>query len=105
MTIRRTMAAAVTTGVLFTVFLALSFAQVATSNVQQSDKVLFGRAKTAMQKSEYVAARTLFETLIKSHPNSDYVPHAKLSIADAWYAEGAFKQAEVEYRDFVTFFP
>ncbi len=64
MTIRRTMAAAVTTGVLFTVFLALSFAQVATPNVQQSDKVLFGRAKTAMQKSEYVAARTLLETLI-----------------------------------------
>jgi outer membrane protein assembly factor BamD len=105
MTIRRTMAAAVTTGVLFTVFLALSFAQVATPNVQQSDKVLFGRAKTAMQKSEYVAARTLLETLIKSHPDSDYVPRAKLSIADAWYAEGAFDQAEMEYRDFITFFP
>ena len=105
MRIRRTMAAAVTTGVLFTVFLALSFAQVATPNVQQSDKVLFGRAKTAMQKSEYVAARTLLETLINSHPDSDYVPHAKLSIADAWYAEGDFKQAEVEYRDFITFFP
>ena len=105
MTIRRTMAAAVTTGVLFTVFLALSFAQVATPNVQQSDKVLFGRAKTAMQKSEYVAARTLLETLIKSHPDSDYVPRAKLSIADAWYAEGAFNQAEMEYRDFITFFP
>ena len=105
MTIRGTMAAAVTTGVLFTVFVALSFAQVAAPNVQQSDKVLFGRAKTAMQKSEYVAARTLLETLIKSHPDSDYVPRAKLSIADAWYAEGAFKQAEVEYRDFITFFP
>ena len=105
MTIRRTMATAVTTGVLFTVFLALSFAQVATPNVQQSDKVLFGRAKTAMQKSEYVAARTLLETLIKSHPDSDYVPRAKLSIADAWYAEGAFNQAEMEYRDFITFFP
>ena len=105
MTIRRTMAAAVTTGVLFTVFLTLSFAQVATPNVQQSDKVLFGRAKTAMQKSEYVAARTLLETLIKSHPDSDYVPRAKLSIADAWYAEGAFNQAEMEYRDFITFFP
>jgi outer membrane protein assembly factor BamD len=30
---------------------------------------------------------------------------AKLFIADAWYAEGAFKQAELEYRDFITFFP
>jgi outer membrane protein assembly factor BamD len=104
MAIQRTIAAAVTTGVL-SMFLGFSHAQVATSNVKQSDKVLFGRAMTAMQKSEYLAARTLLETLINSHPDSDYVPRAKLSIADAWYAEGAFKQAEVEYRDFITFFP
>jgi len=90
---------------LFSVFLGFSYAQVATPNAKQSDKVLFGRAMTAMQKSEYVAARTLLETLIKNHPDSDYVPRAKLSIADAWYAEGAFKQAEVEYRDFIAFFP
>jgi outer membrane protein assembly factor BamD len=105
MTIHRTIAAAVTTGVLFSVFLGFSHAQVATSNVKQSDKVLFGRAMTAMEKSEYLAARILLETLVDSHPDSDYVPRAKLSIADAWYAEGAFKQAEVEYRDFITFFP
>ena len=105
MTIQRTIAAAVTTGVLLSVLLGFSHAQVATSNVKQSDKALFGRAMTAMQKSEYLAARTLLETLINSHPDSDYVPRAKLSIADTWYAEGAFKQAEVEYRDFITFFP
>jgi outer membrane protein assembly factor BamD len=104
MAIQRTIAAAVTTGVL-SMFLGFPHAQVATSNVKQSDKVLFGRAMTAMQKSEYLAARTLLETLINSHPDSDYVPRAKLSIAGAWYAEGAFKQAEVEYRDFITFFP
>ncbi len=106
MTTRRTIAAAaVTTSMLFSVFLGFSYAQVATPNAKQSDKVLFGRAMTAMQKSEYVAARTLLETLINNHPDSDYVPRAKLSIADARYAEGAFKRAEVEYRDFITFFP
>ena len=105
MTIQRTIAASVTTGVLLSVFLGFSHAQVATSNVKQSDKVLFGRAMTAFQKSEYLAARTLLETLINSHPDSDYVPRAKLSIADAWYAEGAFEQAELEYRDFIAFFP
>jgi len=47
----------------------------------------------------------LLATLIDSYPQSDYVPQAKLSMGDAWYAEGAFKQAELEYRDFVTFFP
>jgi outer membrane protein assembly factor BamD len=67
--------------------------------------VLFDRAMKAMQQSQYAAARTLLETLINSHPDSNYVPRAKLSIADTWYAEGTFKQAEVEYRDFITFFP
>jgi hypothetical protein len=28
-----------------------------------------------------------------------------VSIADAWYSEGNFKEAEMEYVDFVTFFP
>jgi outer membrane protein assembly factor BamD len=29
----------------------------------------------------------------------------ELAIGDALYGEGAFTQAEVEYRDFITFFP
>jgi hypothetical protein len=33
------------------------------------------------------------------------VPRAKLAIGDAWYAEGAFRPAEMEYQDFITFFP
>jgi outer membrane protein assembly factor BamD len=105
MTMLRNIAGAVTAGVLFSLFLGLSHAQVASPNARQSDKVLFSRAVTAMEKSEYIAARTLLETLINSHPDSNYVPRAKLSIADTWYAEGAFKRAELEYRDFITFFP
>jgi outer membrane protein assembly factor BamD len=108
--IRRTIAAAVTMGALFSVCLGFSHAQQAGSSksdvgVRQPDKVLFDRATRAMQQSEYATARTVLETLINKHPDSDYVPRAKLSIADAWYAEGTFKQAEAEYRDFITFFP
>jgi len=33
------------------------------------------------------------------------VPRAKLAMGDAWYAEDILKKAEVEYQDFVTFFP
>jgi outer membrane protein assembly factor BamD len=105
MTNRRTIAAAVTTGVLFWTCMGFSNAQVAGSNVRLADKVLFARAMTAMHKSEYVAARSLLEILIESYPGSDYVPRAKLSAGDAWYAEGAFTQAEAEYRDCITFFP
>jgi outer membrane protein assembly factor BamD len=110
MMIHRTIAAAVTMGALFSVCLGFSYAQQvggskADVSVRQSDKVLFDQATRAMQQSEYSTARTLLESLINKHPDSDYVPRAKLSIADAWYAEGTFKQAEAEYRDFITFFP
>jgi outer membrane protein assembly factor BamD len=66
---------------------------------------MFEKAQQALTKSNFAGARTLLKALIDNHPNSDYVPLAKLSIADSWYSEHAFKQAEAEYRDFVTFFP
>jgi len=109
MMIHRTIAAAVTIGALSFGCLGLSNAQVATSKAdmgtEQSDKILFDRAMKAMQQAEYAAERTVLKNLINTYPDSDYVPRAKLAIADAWYAQGAFKQAEVEYRDFITFFP
>jgi outer membrane protein assembly factor BamD len=71
----------------------------------QQDKVLFEGAMKAMMNSSYAVARTKLQALINNYRDSGYVPLAKLSIADAWYAEGNLKQAEMEYQDFVTFFP
>jgi outer membrane protein assembly factor BamD len=106
---RRTIVSAVMTYVVFLVSMVCSHAQVASPgtsvDAKQSDKVLFERAMKAMKNSRYAVARTQLETLINSHPDSDYVPRAKLSIGDAWYAEGNLMRAELEYRDFVTFFP
>jgi len=75
------------------------------STVNHSDMMLFQQAQKALKQSNYTEARSLLQTLINTYPDSDYVPRAKLSIADSWYSEHAFKQAEAEYRDFVTFFP
>jgi outer membrane protein assembly factor BamD len=106
---RRTITSAVIAFALISVSLVCAHTQAAPSNTnvdaKQSDKVLFERAMKAMRDSEYPVARALLETLIDSYPDSAYVPNAKLSIGDAWYAQGSFKQAELEYRDFVTFFP
>lgn len=106
----RRIALAVMTCALFLATAIPSRAQSATTfntNVddQQVDKVLFGRAMWSMEKSKYVEARALLESLIEGHPDSDYVPIAKLAIGDAWYAEGSFENAKLEYQDFVTFFP
>ena len=105
--LRRTIAFAVVTLTLFFLSLAPSQAQTPNTNAaaEQSDKIQFERAMKAINKSPYGAARSLLETLINNYPDSAFGSHAKLSIGDAWYAEGSYKQAELEYRDFITFFP
>ncbi len=75
---------------------------------KQPDKTLYDRALESMKKGHYQEARTLLETLINAYPESEYIARAKLAVGDSWYAEGgsaAMKQAEVEYKDFQTFFP
>jgi len=70
-----------------------------------NDKALLEKGMSAMKSSDFVQARSLMESLISRYPDSQLVPLAKFSIADAWYEEGNYKKAETEYRDFVIFFP
>src|SRR5438067_2656898 len=62
----------------------------------------------AMKKGKYDVARITLQTLINTYPDSEFVARAKLAVGDSWYAEGstaALQQAEIEYKDFETFFP
>src|SRR5438876_307379 len=75
---------------------------------KQPDKVLFDRAMDAMKHNRFDVARITLQTLINTYPDSEYIARAKLAIGDSWYAEGgaaAMTQAEIEYKDFITFFP
>ena len=75
---------------------------------KQPDKVLFDRAMDAMKHNRFDVARMTLQTLINTYPDSEYIARAKLGVADSWYAEGgttALQQAEIEYKDFRTFFP
>jgi len=75
---------------------------------QEPDKVLYERAVEDIGKKKYDVARLTLQTLINAYPDSDYLAKAKLAIADSYYEEGgsaAFTHAEVEYKDFITFFP
>ena len=81
---------------------------IANIDSKQPDKVLFDRAMDSMKHGHYTEARTLLETLINTYPDSEYVARAKLSVGDSYYAEGGtapWAQAEVQYKDFHTFFP
>jgi outer membrane protein assembly factor BamD len=75
---------------------------------KQPDKVLFDRAMDALKHNKFDVARMTLQTLINTYPDSEYIARAKLAVADSWYAEGgtaALTQAEIEYKDFETFFP
>jgi len=75
---------------------------------KQPDKVLFDRAMDALKHNRFDVARMTLQTMINTYPDSEYVARAKLAVADSWYAEGgstALQQAEIEYKDFKTFFP
>src|ERR1700721_1177905 len=75
---------------------------------KQPDKVLFDRAMDAMKHNRFDVARMTLQPLINPYPDSEFIARAKLAVADSWYAEGgttAMAQAEIEYKDFRTFFP
>lgn len=75
---------------------------------KQPDKVLFDRAMDALKHNRYDVARMTLQTLINTYPDSEFIARAKLAVGDSWYAEGgtaALAQAEIEYKDFETFFP
>jgi len=75
---------------------------------KQPDKVLYDRAMAALKKNKFDVARITLQTLINTYPDSEYIARAKLAVGDAWYAEGGssgLAQAEIEYKDFITFFP
>jgi len=78
------------------------------SDSQQPDKELYDRATDYLEHSRYMEARLLLQTLINTYPDSEFLAQAKLAIADSWYRQGTtsdLSQAELEYRDFITFFP
>ncbi|MBV8477914.1 MAG: outer membrane protein assembly factor BamD, partial [Acidobacteria bacterium] len=75
---------------------------------KQPDKVLFDRAMEQMKHNRFDQARMILQTLINTYPDSEYIARAKLAVGDSWYAEGgttSLAQAELEYKDFITFFP
>jgi len=75
---------------------------------KQPDKVLFDRSMDALKHNRFDVARLTLQTLINTYPDSEFIARAKLGVADSWYAEGgtgSLQQAEIEYKDFITFFP
>jgi outer membrane protein assembly factor BamD len=72
------------------------------------DRELFEVAAKEARKSQYEISRLLFNVIITTYPDSPYLPHAKLAIADSFYLEGTTSgliQAANSYQEWLTFFP
>lgn len=72
------------------------------------DKELFRQGVDATRKGNYDEGRILLNTMINTYTDSPMIKMAKLAIADSYYFQGGSKglaQAEVEYRDWIQFFP
>jgi len=79
-----------------------------TKDTLQPDKVLFDRAVKNIEHGDYEAARLTLNTLINTYDTSEYLAKAKLAIADSWFREGGahgLAEAEIEYKDFILFYP
>ena len=72
------------------------------------DRELFTEGIKEMQDGHLIRSRLLFNTLINTYPDSSFLPVTKLAVGDSYYREGSFSsmnQAEVEYREWLQFFP
>jgi outer membrane protein assembly factor BamD len=72
------------------------------------DRQLFEEAAKLARKDNYEGARLLFNVIITTYPESPYLPHAKLAIADTFFLEGTTSsliQAGNAYQEWLTFFP
>jgi outer membrane protein assembly factor BamD len=72
------------------------------------DKELYEDAMKKLRKGRYDESRLLFNVVITTYPDSEFLPLAKLAIADSFYREGgssALEQAIGGYKDFAQYFP
>jgi outer membrane protein assembly factor BamD len=72
------------------------------------DKELYEQAKKKAEKGRYDEDRLLYNVVVSTYADSEYLPLAKLAIADTFYLEGGtanLEQAIGGYRDWAQFFP
>jgi outer membrane protein assembly factor BamD len=72
------------------------------------DLELYRQGVDAIRKGNFDEGRILLNTMINTYSDSPMIKMSKISIADSYYLQGGSKglaQAEVEYRDWIQFFP
>jgi outer membrane protein assembly factor BamD len=74
----------------------------------RSDRTAFEEAQKLFGKRRYEDARQQFKRVVDGFPNSEYMPQARLGIADTYFQQGGtgnYVLAISEYRQFLTLYP
>ena len=74
----------------------------------QPDRFLFERGTEALQKREWMNARTYFQQIVDGYPQSPFRPDAKLGVGDSYLGEDTAASvvlAANEFREFLQFYP
>jgi outer membrane protein assembly factor BamD len=82
--------------------------KVAQSDLTERDRDLYTEAMKSLEKSRFTTGRLLLQNLMQSYPDSEFAPKAKYAVAESFYYESGHSNlvnAEVEYKNFITFFP
>ncbi len=67
-------------------------------NFKKMDEVLFSLGFSLDEMKQFDRARQVYHRLIKSYPQSDYIPNAYLSFAEYYFQQGDMKAAQQFYQ-------
>jgi outer membrane protein assembly factor BamD len=66
---------------------------------------LYSIGETQLEAKRWNEARDAFKKIVERHPTSSYAPRARFLMGEAYYREGEFDKAIVEFRTFLSFYP
>lgn len=73
--------------------------------VRSTPEALYSRGTVEYQNGNYKKAREFYVRLKEEHPLHDLAILAELGIADSFYSDKEYSEAELAYRDFTSLFP
>jgi len=73
--------------------------------VKSTPEALYSRGTVEYQNGSYKKARETYIRLKEEYPLHELAILAELGIADSFYSDKKYTDAEVAYRDFTTFYP
>jgi len=73
--------------------------------VRSTPESLYSRGTVEYQNGKYKKSREFYVRLKEEYPLHDLAILAELGIADSFYSDKEYVEAELAYRDFTTFYP